>query len=171
MDLTHLHLMLNHLPVFGVMIGFLILAWGMLRGFEEVKKIGLVVLVLTAVVAVPVYLTGEPAEETVEHLPGVTEQIIEAHEDSALLSLIPAIATGFLALAGLFLNRFSSTGVARAAMFTILLLSFVTGGLMARTANLGGQIRHTEIRQAAQNNNPASETKKVEKNETDEDDH
>jgi hypothetical protein len=150
------------------MFGFLILVWGMLRGYEEVKTVGLIFLVVTAFAALPVYLTGEPAEEVVEHLPGVSEQIIELHEDSALLSLILAMATGVLALAGLIFKRFSSAGIARVSMFTVLFLSFVTGAFMARTANLGGEIRHTEIRQTAQTNAPATETKQ--KKEKDDDD-
>ena len=38
MDLTHLHLILNHIPVIGIIIGFLILAWGALRGYDEVNE-------------------------------------------------------------------------------------------------------------------------------------
>ena len=170
MDLTHLHLMLNHLPVVGVIFGFLILAWGILRGYEEVKTVGLIVLVVTALAAVPVYLTGEPAEETVEHMAGVSEQVIELHEDSAVLSLVLAIATGVFALAVLIIKRFSSAGFARFSMFAVLILSLVTGAFMTRTANLGGEIRHTEIRQTAQKNNPPTESKKTEKEE-DEDEH
>lgn len=169
MDLTHLHLLLNHFPVLGVIFGFLILLWGILRGFEEVKTVGLFTLVLTAVFAVPVYLTGEPAEEAVENLSGVSEQIIELHEDSALISFILAIITGVLALAALIFKRFSSAAAARIPIIAALLLSFVTGVFIARTANLGGEIRHTEIRRAAQNNIPAGETKRVA--EKDEDDH
>jgi hypothetical protein len=92
------------------------------------------------------------------------------HEDSALPSLVLAIVTGFLAFAALILKRFSSAGIARISMLGVLILSFLTGAFMARTANLGGQVRHSEIRQAAQNNNPASETKQTEKEE-DENEH
>lgn len=163
MDLTHLHLMLNHLPVLGTTFGFLILAWGVLRGYEEVKTVGLIILIFTAVAAVPVYLTGEPAEEVVEDLPGVSEQLIELHEDSALTSFVLAIASGVLALAVLTIRRIFSNATARILIFAVLLLSFVTGVFMARTANLGGQIRHSEIRQTTQNNDPATETKMTER--------
>jgi hypothetical protein len=37
--------------------------------------------VLTALLALPVYFTGEPAEKVVERLPGVTEPLIEEHEN------------------------------------------------------------------------------------------
>ena len=72
MDWTHFHLMMNHVPVLGSIFGFVLLAWGMLRGSTEIKKVALTILVLTALFAIPVYLTGEPAEETVEALPGVS---------------------------------------------------------------------------------------------------
>jgi hypothetical protein len=48
---------------------------------EELKKMSLWVFVLVALVALPVYLTGEPAEEVVEHLPGVAESFIESYEE------------------------------------------------------------------------------------------
>ena len=147
MDATHLHLILNHIPVLGLIGGFVILAWGTFRSYADIQKTGLTILVVTAFAAIPVYLTGEPAEEVVEHLPGVSEQIIELHEDSALSSLVLAIVTGTIALVALFARRFASAKIAAAGVYITLILSLVAGAAMAYTANLGGQIRHTEIRQ------------------------
>jgi len=56
---------------------------------------------------------------------------------------------GLVALVGLYAarsNRPPSANVTRAA----LLVSLVTAGLMARTATLGGQIRHLEIQAGAE---------------------
>lgn len=156
MDWTHLHLILNHLPVVGSALGFVILSWGMLRGFDEVKKVGLAILIFSALVAVPVYLTGEPAEDVVENLPGVSEEIIGQHEDSAIYSLIAVIATGIVALATLILLQIK-VEIAKLLIFTSLVLSLITSGMMAYTANLGGQIRHSEIRGTAQTRMPASD--------------
>jgi uncharacterized membrane protein len=168
MDLTYLHLILNHIPVIGVIIGFLILAWATLRGYEEVKNTGLVVLVLTALVAIPVYLTGEPAEEVVEHLPGVSEQIIELHEGAALYSLILVIVSGALALLALVAKRFLSAKVSVVAVYACLVFSLIAAASLAYTANLGGQIRHSEIRQV-QSGNPNAEIQPEKKK--DDDDH
>ena len=46
------------------------------------------------------FLTGEPAEEVVGHLPGISEQAIEEHEEAAEVA---AIVTGFAGLLGLWL--------------------------------------------------------------------
>ena len=162
MDSTHLHLMLNHLPVLGSIVGFLSLGWGIFRGYGEVKKIGLALLVLTAAAAVPVYLTGEAAEETVERLTRVPETMIERHEVSAQFSLAAAIIAGIAALGALVTFRFARTA-GRGLTLAAAVLAVVTGTLMMSTANLGGQIRHTEIRRSAQDNPPpAGETQKEE---------
>jgi uncharacterized membrane protein len=169
MDLTHLHLILNHIPVIGYFTGFLLLVWGILRRYDEVSKTGLVVLVVSAVVALPVYLTGEPAEEIVENLPGFSEQFIELHEDAALVSLILAIVAGAAALFALVAIRFLSSKVGTGAAYVCLLISFVTGASMAYTANVGGQIRHSEIRTSQQGGSPTS-TGKAQPDEKREDD-
>jgi uncharacterized membrane protein len=137
--------MLNHVPLIGIGIAFLLLVWGIVRGYENVQNSGLAALFIMALIALPVYLTGEPAEELVEHLPGVSEQFIDLHEDSALFSLALVIATGAMALLTLIAKRFSSR-IGIVAVYVSLLFSIVSGASMAYTANLGGQIRHSEIR-------------------------
>jgi hypothetical protein len=138
--------MLNHVPLLGLIVGFLLLAWGALKDYEHVQNSGMVILAVTALIALPVYLTGEPAEEVVEHLPGVSEQIIELHEDSALLSLVLAIAAGILAFVTLVTKRFTPSRIGIIGIYACLFFSLVGGASMTYTANLGGQIRHSEIR-------------------------
>lgn len=160
MDGAHLHLILNHIPVFGLLVGFLLLAWGMIRGYNDIQKAALVTLFVTAATALPVYLTGEPAEDIVEKLPGVSEQIMSQHEDSAMFSLIMAMITGVLALGAIAVKRFLSTQIAAMAAVAVLIVTLITGGAMAFTANLGGQIRHTEIRNGQASETPQIQTEK-----------
>jgi DNA-binding response OmpR family regulator len=101
-----------------------------------------------ALCAVPVFLTGEPAEEMVEGLPGVSEALIGAHEEAAELAIWVMEALGVLSLLALFIN-FKTERTTNAVMGITFALSLVTFGLMARTGYLGGQIRHTEIRSGA----------------------
>jgi uncharacterized membrane protein len=142
MNWAHLHLMLNHFPVIGTVFGLALLAWGMWRRHEPTQRAALATFVIVALIAVPVYLTGDPAADAVERLAGTTENAIDAHEDAALTSLIGLELLGAIALAGIV---FKKPDVLRLARRAALLFSFVTAGLMARTANLGGKIRHTEI--------------------------
>ncbi|MBO0801354.1 MAG: hypothetical protein J2P31_21250 [Blastocatellia bacterium] len=145
MNWAHIHLLLNHIPVIGIMLGALLSLFAILRKSEELKRVTLGIFVFTAVIALPVYFTGEPAEDMVKHLPEVSKAFIEPHEDSALFSLVAAIVTGIVALIGLIVYRRAEKLPNWIATST-LVLSLVASGLMGWTANLGGQIRHTEIR-------------------------
>ena len=175
MDPTYFHLVMNHFPVIGAIFGMVILSWGLFRGSEEVKNLGLSVMVVTALVAIPVYLTGESAEETVEGLPGVLEAAIEQHEDFAKFGLAAAIASGVAALISLVYSWFrpGQGGIGRLMAIITLAFSFATVGAMARTAQLGGVIRHTEISSAGAQTNVQPEKGKTEsgqKEEKDDDD-
>jgi uncharacterized membrane protein len=94
------------------------------------------------------YLTGEGAEEAVEELPGVAENLISRHEEFAMFALIGLIVLGAASLLALYVTIKNSTQVKTVALIT-LFISIVSFGLVARTGYLGGQIRHTEISSAA----------------------
>ena len=145
MDSAHLHLMLNHFPLFALVIGVPIVLYGAVRNSQAMVNTGLIIFLAAAVVAEPTYLTGEPAEEIVEKLPGVSEAFIESHEDAAKLALGFAIVTGIASAVGLAIGLFKPA-LQRFTATPALLLAVVTLGLMGWTANRGGQIRHTEIR-------------------------
>jgi uncharacterized membrane protein len=145
MNWAHIHLSLNHLPVVGIIFGVLLLLLALLRKSEELKRVSLCVFVLTTLLALPVYFTGEPAEEVVEHFPGVAESLIGRHENAALFALLMTGVTGIAALIGLIIFR-RAEKLPGWVIGAALVLSLATSGLMGWTANLGGQIRHTEIR-------------------------
>ena len=77
MDATHLHLMLTHFPIVGTIVGVGILAYGHFSNNNSIKKVALVTFFLMSILTIPVFLTGEGAEEAVEHFAGVSEKIIE----------------------------------------------------------------------------------------------
>ncbi|HEX7295623.1 MAG TPA: hypothetical protein VF251_07710, partial [Pyrinomonadaceae bacterium] len=61
MSWVHLHLLLNHVPLLGAAFATFLLAFAMLKGSDELKKVSLGASVIAALIAIPVYLTGEPA--------------------------------------------------------------------------------------------------------------
>ena len=145
MNMAHLHLMLNHIPVLGTFIGLALLSFACWKHSEESKRVALGLLVITALLAVPAFLTGEPAEGMIKGLPGVSQTIIEQHEEAAQGAFIALCILGGVALAGLVWYRRSQL---MPAWFGSVVLagSLVVGSWMAWTANLGGQIHHPEIR-------------------------
>lgn len=147
MNYAYVHLLLVHVPVIGTVFGALLLFVAIARRSEELKKVSLGVFVVIALITIPVYFTGEPAEELVENLPGVSESIIDQHEEAGLVSLVVIEILGAISLGGLFLFH-RSKHIPRLFVMTTLILSIGSGGLMGWAANLGGKIRHTEIRSA-----------------------
>lgn len=147
MDAAQLHLLLNHVPVVGAIFGLGLLAWGMLRGRDAVVRAALGALVIAGVAGVATYLSGEPAEEVVEEVAGVSEALIERHEETAIWATGGAVLAGVVALAALAVHRGRS--VSRGFATLVLALALGTSGLMGWTAHLGGQIRHPEIRRGA----------------------
>ena len=156
MNPAHLHLMLNHLPIVGTAFTLVLLVMGLLTKSEQIKRAGLVFLVLIALLAVPTYLTGEPAEESIQKLAGISGGFIEQHEEAAQTAFIAQIALGVAALIGLLISR-RGRPLPNWLAGGLLVLTLAIAGLMARTANLGGQIRHPEIRTSQAPASPAHE--------------
>lgn len=150
MDPVHAHLILNHIPVVGLGAALLLLLYAIARKSDEMKKAALAGFVLLALVAIPVFLTGKAAEDPAEHLPGVFESFIEQHEEAATAALIAIEVLGAVSLAGLVLTR-RSKALPKWFATILLFASLGVAGVMTWTANLGGQIRHTEIRTGASN--------------------
>jgi uncharacterized membrane protein len=144
---AHIHLLLNHIPVIGILIGFAVFALGVWRRNDSWTRLALGLFAAVALVAVATMLTGESAEEAVEKLPGVSESLIETHEDAAKLAAIGTYVLGAVSLTALVWVR--RRPLPRALTVAMLPVGLLVTGLMAYTANLGGQIRHTEIRSAA----------------------
>lgn len=141
--MVHLHLMASHLPVIGILLLIPLLLIALLRRSDELSKLGLWAAAGIALSGVAVYLTGEPTEEGVERLAGISETVIERHEDVALISTIALAVFAVFALVTLFRMRGKrlSRGIVVSALFGVIALS----GAFAWTANLGGKIRHSEI--------------------------
>ena len=54
----HLHLLLNHIPVLGVGFGLAVLGWAAFRPRPEFARLALVVFIVSALAAIPTYLSG-----------------------------------------------------------------------------------------------------------------
>jgi len=150
MNLAHIHLLLNHFPTIGFGLALALFLVGLIGKNEELKRTSLVVFFLIAALAIPTYLSGNAAVETLcsgpegACPPGVSESAIRAHEDAALYGFIFMELTGFIAWLGLWQFRIISR-TPRWNVAAVLILSVLTFTVMARAANLGGEIRHPEI--------------------------
>lgn len=149
MNISYLHLLINHFPILGFVFGILVLVAGMISRNNSVKLAAFGLFVFSALMAIPAFLTGEPAEDTVKNIAGITEDLISTHEKAASLALWFVIPTGLISLLA-FWSVWKNDRLAKALTIITLLLSMGVSIMMFWVGKTGGQIRHSEFRQGLQ---------------------
>jgi uncharacterized membrane protein len=145
MNYADLHLLLNHFPIIGTVIGLSLLMISFVRGNRDLRRSGLIIFAASALLAIPAFLSGFGARIMLSGTPGVPSALLERHEAAAMLSLWFMEATGGLALVALWRSHRTS-GRARWHVPIVALFALLTVGLMNRTGETGGDIRHPEVR-------------------------
>lgn len=148
MNWAYIHVILNHFPIVGVIIGTMILIAGMGGKNEGVKISGLGTILFAALAGVVVDLTGDPAKEAVKGMPDIVQSLISKHEDIASISLFLLIPAGLLAALTLY-SIWKKEKSIRFLTIITLVLSIISSGAMIYVGRTGGQIRHTEFRNDA----------------------
>jgi peptidoglycan/LPS O-acetylase OafA/YrhL len=147
MNAAHLHLVINHLPIIGAFLSLPLVAMTLWRRGDRGLLLAVALtLGLTGAGALASLQTGDPAEEMVEHLPGVAESLIETHEDPAEVAAGLAVATAVGAMMLFAMAWRRDSPLPSALIATLLLATAATSGAMAWTGKAGGVIRHPEIR-------------------------
>ena len=146
MNFPHLHLLLNHFPIIGTLIGLCLFLVSLVGKNSDLRRASLIIFAALALVALPVFFSGTGAQGAIKKTPGISEALIERHQGAAMLALLFMEITGGVSLVGLW----KSQGGGRQSgwnwsLSAVLLFSLVTTGLMARVGNTGGDIRHPEI--------------------------
>ena len=144
MDATRIHLFITHLPVFGLFLGFCALLFGLLRNDKWVRITSLGIIIVAVVGGLIAFQTGEQAEETVENIAGISHDSIEAHEEAGEISNVFFIGLGLLSIAAVYFEM-KNKSFSKQVLIAVLALSLITFYFVARTATLGGKIRHTEV--------------------------
>jgi len=156
MSTAHAHLLLNHFPTVGLVMTIGLFLAGIVARSDQLKRASLVAFIGLGLIVLPTYVTGNAAAETLcigkVAEPCADSQIsrplIERHEGAAVLALTLIVTTAGFAWLGLWQHR-RTQRIAPWNIVVIALTSSVAMGLVARAANIGGEIRHPEVRAAA----------------------
>ena len=144
MDGAHAHLLFNHFPIIGSIISVLVLVTGFLLKNNIVKKTALAMIVFTSVMTIPAFTTREKAEEALEAINQAPDSIINEHEELAEIGLWTTVAVGLVA-AFTFFNAIKKFGP---RLFVVTFVMLMANSIvLVKIGELGGVIRHTEIRQ------------------------
>jgi len=153
--LSHLHLILNHVPTVGSAVALALLLLALIRRNEHLKIAGLEVLFLIAVLTLPVYITGVGAQRELRlRQAAVSDTAIREHQDLAIASFAVTEFAGFVAWIALWQVRRAGRA-ARGLVPAVIALLVLALTVSGRAANIGGEIRHPEMLDAAETATPA----------------
>ena len=141
---THLHLMINHFPLFAAAIAIAVLAWALVVRSRDLTRAGLILTIVCGIGGFVAKQSGEGAEHQTEDLPWFNKDLFHEHEEAADWAWVTLAVAGVAAAVALVRMR----GDRQARLETGITLVLLTVGFAAtaKTALVGGKIRHEEVR-------------------------
>ena len=139
--MAYLHLLSNHFPILGSLFGVLLLVVALFKPNLKTTFSAYIILLISGIGGFIAYFTGEPAEESIEHLKGISHKVIHIHEEMAENSLYFVFLLTAAAIIWLWAERSQWQSAKKIELFT-LVVGIVAFILFAFTGYLGGHIRH-----------------------------
>lgn len=166
MNEAHLHLVVNHFPLIGLILGCLVLLSGILMKSTVVRRVGLSLFLIAGISAIPAFSTGEGAEEIAKEAVSMNmcndkscvcppemfkkmeqerEHYIHEHEEKAegLMPFMWGIIV--LTLIALYIE-WKKKSMAMIASLIVLVIGFIAAFFAREVGTSGGEISHPEIR-------------------------
>jgi uncharacterized membrane protein len=141
MDQTHLHLITNHLAIIGTLFAGIVLLIGLISDTVQTRIAAFILMLISSIGGYITFKTGHEAEETVEHMKGISEYVIEQHEEFAEKALWFIILLFIASIVGLYAGK-KNLSAEKKISWIILLIAFISFAIFAWTGYLGGQIMH-----------------------------
>jgi hypothetical protein len=149
------HLILNHVPLVGLIFGLVFFVAGLMRSSEGARLAGLRIFVAMGIVVLLVAGSGLVAANLLTEAAWLDHDSLSIHQQLGILTLVVLVALGGLSGA-LLVSRSTAVGPAW-AMKTVLVLAIAGIAATMWTAYFGGTLRHTELGRARQASQRAPE--------------
>jgi soluble cytochrome b562 len=142
----YLHTLLNPLPVYGLSMGVLVMAAGLLARSKAARNIGLFIIVLCAASAWPVLLFGQHGyNHLYPQLDTESQQWLDVHMERADRFIYAFYLTALLGIAALVTQKkFLKTN--KAFVLLTLFAAIASLGIGGWISRAGGEVSHSEFR-------------------------
>lgn len=141
---AHFHIAASHIPIVAVPLLLFLLIAGMTFKKRDLQWTALIGLILVALATIPIFLSGEEAEELVEHLPNISEELVESHESSGKLAFILVLITGGISAGSLLFSKLRMSWAPYLISAT-LVAGLASTGALVWAGNQGGKIEHLHV--------------------------
>ena len=142
----YIHVVLNHLPIYGTILGALALGISLVLRSRTAQITALILTLIAGVSAYPVFVTGERAYKAVRSLSDdAGSDWLDEHMDRAEKTINAFYLLALLALASLLVPiKWPKSGVPLAVL--ALAVAILCSGIAIYIAQPGGRVRHPEFR-------------------------
>ncbi len=142
---SQIHLAFNHFPVAAVFFGSLFFLLAIVCKNQSFKTSAAIILIVSGILTIPLYLSGEHVEKTVSRKPMISRYTIHEHEESADRAMVLMMFTTFSSIGFLILNK-KQHRLAEKAFYLTFALNIFCLYFISDAAHKGGQIRHDQLR-------------------------
>jgi len=144
----YIHVVLNHLPIYGTILGALALAISLILRSRAAQITALILTLIAGASAYPAFVTGQRAYKTIR---GISDDAgaewLDEHMNRAEKTIGAFYFLAFLALAGLLVPiKWPRAGLPLTAV--TLAAAIICAGIAIYIAQAGGQVRHREFRKS-----------------------
>lgn len=152
----YIHVVLNHLVIYGTMLGALALAISLILRSRAAQITALVITFIAAGSSYPVLVSGQRAYKTVRHMADdAGQEALDEHMDRAEKTIGVFYLLALTSLVALLVPiKWPNLGPPLAAV--TLALAMACFGLSLYIAQEGGRIRHPEFRTAEPGESPTA---------------
>jgi hypothetical protein len=153
----YIHVVLNHLPIFGTILGALALVISLILRSRAAQVTALIITLIAGASAYPVFVTGQRAYKAIRGMADdAGADVLDEHMDRAEKTIGVFYFLAALAIAGLLVPiKWPKSAVPLAAL--TLVVAILCSGIAVYIAQPGGRVRHPEFR-PSETPTPASET-------------
>jgi formate hydrogenlyase subunit 3/multisubunit Na+/H+ antiporter MnhD subunit len=139
------HLAMVHVPVLAMLFATALLFFSGFRDRMDWKRMAFTVYILGGIGGVIAFLSGHGSEDIAHNVLSLSHERIHEHEEAGNFALAFCMATGLISFVLLFLEAKLGNRNRRLLTRALLMIGLLGSVALARTAHLGGQIRHPEI--------------------------
>jgi len=146
MEASHIHVMINHVPLLGTLFGLILFGYGMIFKNKSFQKAGLLTFILVGMATIATYFSGRMAVGAVKNIAGTSRDAIHDHREmaeSALYLMLGLMLTSLTVLVVEWRSKNRKTGAMKGIVMVLALISFV---FISLVSNLGGKVRRPELR-------------------------
>jgi hypothetical protein len=142
----YVHVLLNPMPLYGMVAGAFLLVWSRLRHSEEFPEGALLWIILVAIITGVAVYFGEQALENVGVIADAHgNRWLARHKERAETLMYIFYLTGLSALGALWAQRRRPSWASHLVSLT-LVLTILSIGAAAWISHAGGQVMHAEFR-------------------------